>query len=190
MKEVQREIENRAGYRLAVDQHVLFDEVPAARAHEQRRDLLVEAVRFAFRSREFDGAADRVAQVDLAFDHVVPGRGIRVLEVRHEDIRARVERIDHHLAVGRAGDFDAAVLQVLGRGGDFPAAFAYGLRLGQEVRQLAGVELSLALRAAAEQLAPPGLELARELCDELQGRTAANFRVGGRQVAEQLDRVG
>ena len=52
----------------------------------------------------------------------VPGRRVRVLEVRHEDLRARVERVDHHLPIGRARDLDAPVLEVGGRLGDAPLA--------------------------------------------------------------------
>ena len=66
----------------------------------------------------------RVDQVRLALDHVRPGRRVRVLEVGHEDLRARVERVDHHLPLGRAGDLDAPVLEVGRRLGDLPVALA------------------------------------------------------------------
>src|SRR3546814_2726433 len=49
-------------------------------------------------------SGDRVAQVELALDQVVPGRRRRVLEVRHEDAGAAVQRVDDHLAVDGAGD--------------------------------------------------------------------------------------
>ena len=55
---------------LAVDQHVLFVEVPAARTHLQRRDLVVELVGLAA-LLERQRAADRLAEVDLALDLVV-----------------------------------------------------------------------------------------------------------------------
>ncbi len=48
---------------------------------------------------------------DVALDLVLPGRRVRVLEVGHEALGARVERVDDQLAVGRAGDLDAAVLR-------------------------------------------------------------------------------
>ena len=84
--------------------------MPAARAHEERRRALAERVVLAaFGLDVADGAADGVRQVDLALDQVVPRRRGRVLEVRHEDVRARVERVDDHLAVDRAGDLDAAI---------------------------------------------------------------------------------
>jgi DNA-binding transcriptional LysR family regulator len=40
-----------------------------------------------------------------------PSRAERVLEVGHEHLRAGVQRVDDHLALDRAGDLDAAVLQ-------------------------------------------------------------------------------
>ena len=58
---------------------------------------------------EPDRPVDRLGEVPLPVDHVLPGRRVRVLEVGHEDLRARVERVDHHLPVGRAGDLDAPV---------------------------------------------------------------------------------
>ena len=58
---------------------------------------------------------DRVDQVHVPLDLVAPGRGVRVLEVGHEALGARVERVDDELAVGRPGDLDAAVGVVAAR---------------------------------------------------------------------------
>ena len=71
----------------------------------------------------------------MAADLVGPGGGVRVLEVGHEAARARVERVDHELAVGRAGDLDAAVEVVARRRGDLPVALADLARLGEEVER-------------------------------------------------------
>jgi hypothetical protein len=89
---------------------------------------------------EGDGSADGVAEVDLAFDEVVPGGRGGVLEVGHEDLGAGVERVDDHLAVDGAGDLDAAVEQVGGERRDGPFGVADGPGFGQEVGALAGVE--------------------------------------------------
>ena len=109
VEEVQPEVEDAAGHRLAVDLHVLLRQVPAARTHEQRGQLVLQRVGLALRRDEIDAAADRVAQVDVALDVVVPARRVRVLEVGHEHLRARVERVDDHLAIDRPGDLDAAI---------------------------------------------------------------------------------
>ena len=109
--EVEPGVDEGARDRLAVDAHVLLDQVPAARAHEQRRDLVAELVLAPVVAGELDRALDRVGQVDLALDDVGPRRRQRVLEVGHEPARARVQRVDDHLAVDRAGDLDAPVLQ-------------------------------------------------------------------------------
>ena len=42
-------------------------------------------------------------------DHVRARRRVRVLEVRHEPLRARVQRVDDHLARRRPGDLHAPV---------------------------------------------------------------------------------
>ena len=69
----------------------------------------------AGRIGEVEPPAPAVAQVDLALDQFVPGRRGGVLEVGHEHLGARIERVDDHLGVGRPGDLDPPVLQV---GGD------------------------------------------------------------------------
>ena len=96
-------------------------------------------------------------EVLLAADDVLPRRRVRVLEVGHEDPRARVERVDDHLAVARgAGDLDAAVLEIGRNGRDAPVAFANLARRLEEVRKLARVDPLLPLGAREEQLlAPP-----------------------------------
>ena len=127
-------------------------EVPAARADEEDGGLVVELVTLSGgRVVEGDGAADGVAQVELAVEQVLPGGRGGVFEVGHEDLRAGVERVDDHLAIDRAGDLDAAVEQVGGQRRDGPVGVADVRGLGQEVGLLAGVERGLALDARGEQ---------------------------------------
>ncbi len=109
-----------------------------------------------------------VEDVPLPLDDVRPRRRAGVLEVRHEDLRARVERVDHHLAVDRPGDLDPAVLEVGRRRPDAPVAFADRSRLGEEVRPLAGVEPRLPLGAGREQLEPFCAEFTLEALDEAE----------------------
>ena len=116
--------------------------------------------------------------VPLPLDDVLPGRRVRVLEVGHEDARARVERVDHHLAVDRAGDLAAAVAEI-GRGlGDPPLAVADVRRLRQEARQRARVELELPLVPPLEQLAPPRIQLAVQARDEVERLAGEDLLVG------------
>ena len=74
MEEVEAEVEQAGRDGLAVDLEVPLDEVPAARPHEQRRHLVVQAVALAVGAVELDRAVDRVDEVRLALDHVVPRR--------------------------------------------------------------------------------------------------------------------
>jgi hypothetical protein len=57
----------------------------------------------------------------------------------------------------------------------------------QEVRQLAGVELDLALRAGRHQLAAARFELASELGEKSERPGAEDFRGGRRQSAADFD---
>ena len=58
----QREVEEAARDRRAVDFDVLLGEMPAARAHEERSDLRVQLVLLAFGRDVVDPAADRVGR--------------------------------------------------------------------------------------------------------------------------------
>ena len=111
--EVEAEVEQARRHRAAVHQHVRLLEVPAARPHDQRGEPLAEPVVPCPRGW-CTASVRRTASMQLTWpaDHIGPGRRQRVLEVRHEDPRARVERVDHHLGLGRAGDLDPPVVEV------------------------------------------------------------------------------
>ena len=96
-------------------------------------------------------------------DDVVPRRRVRVLEVGHEDAGARVQGVDHHLALDRAGDLDAPVLEVLPAARRPPVAGADCRGLGEEVGELAGVEAGLAGPARPRAARRRGAETAFEL---------------------------
>ena len=109
---------------------MFFGQMPAARPHEQDGGAFVEPIFFSLRIGESDCAANRVAQIDLAFHHVVPGRRVGVLEIGHENFRAGIERVDHHFAISRPGDLHSAVLQIARNRRAAPIAFAnvFGFR--------------------------------------------------------------
>ncbi len=94
-------------------------------------------------------------------------------------LRARVERVDDHFAVGRTGDLHPAVLQVGGRWGNRPLRLPDVPRLRQEIGQLAPVEPRLPLGALLQQLLAPRVELAGQRGDE-------SHRFGGQDFAVLL----
>src|SRR5439155_10443726 len=107
-----------------------------------------------------------VADVRLTLHDVLPRRGVRVLEVGHEDSRTRVERVGHHLAFNRPRDLAPAILKIVRRGRDSPLTLAQLARLRQEPGVHAGVELCLAFLPTPEQLESPRVELTLEALDE------------------------
>ena len=184
---VDRQIKQSSRDRCAVDQEVTLFEVPAARTHDQRRDLVVESVVLALGAGEFELAADCLAEGNLAGQHVVPGGRERIFEVAHKHASARVEGVDHHLRLGWACDLDSSILQRRGCRGDLPVTFANRLGLREEVEQAAGVEQQLAFRARREQFVAASAEFALKPRCEFEGSVRQHtFRHCG-NGADDLD---
>ncbi len=167
-REVDAEVEKAGRDGLGVHLHVLLGEMPAAGANEQHRDLVLQRIALLTRLHG-DRPLDGVREVQLAAEDVLPRRRVRILEVGHVDLRAGVERVDHHLAVARrAGDLDPPILQIGRSGCDLPVALPHGAGLLEEVGQLARRDPLLALGSSLEQLEPPATELALERVDEIE----------------------
>ena len=142
----------------------------------------LEPVLLALRAVVLDRPLDRVDEVDVPADLVVPGRRVRVLEVGHEPARARVQRVDHQLAVGRPGDLDPPVAVVLRRR-ERPASRPRGSRASpggsRACRRAPAPPPAPAERRAAR--APPRLEARVQLAHEVQ-------RLGAQDLLELLAR--
>ena len=128
VKKVQREIKQTRRNRFPVNEDVLLEQMPAARTHDERGRLVVEAVRFGGR-RKLDRPANRINEIRLSFDVVGPRRRMRVFEIGHKDARAGVQRIDDHLPIDRTGDLHAAVRQIGRNRRNRPVAVANLFRL-------------------------------------------------------------
>ena len=111
MEEVETEVDQAARHRRSVHDDVFLGQVPAARPHDDRGEVLAERIGLALGRGEVDGAVEGVAQVELTHDDVGSRGGGRVLHVGQPDLGAAVEGVDGHLAVGRSGDLDATVDQ-------------------------------------------------------------------------------
>ena len=182
VEEVQAEVDEPADERPAVQRQVRLVEVPAARPGQDHRQVVgvLQLVALALRRREGDGAPDGVGQVDLALDDVAPVGRVGVLEVGEPDAGAGVERVDRHLAAGRAGDLDPAVPQVARGRRDLPVGAA---DLGggvQERRPLAGRDPLPAGTSRGEQLVAPTAELPLQVGHERQ-------RLGGQHLLRAVD---
>ena len=162
----QSKVEKAPGDWFAIDQHMLLHQMPAARPGHQHGDLLIELVLFSSGIGEINRSANGVAQIDLTFNHVLPGRRVRVFKIRHEDLCAGIQRVDNHLAIGRPGDFDPAVLDVARDRRTLPVAFADLFRLGQEVEPFALMKPSLPFLPVLETLLAPRAEVTLQLCDK------------------------
>ena len=165
VEEDEAEVDETGGRRATIDLHVTLGKMPTAGPDDQGGDLVVDGVALAVATQR-EVMADGVTNVDLAVEHVVPGWGTRILKVGHEHPRAGVQGINHHLALGRAGDLDATIEQVLGRRGHRPRARPNLGGLGQEVGSQTGVELLLAYASTPKQLDATVSEGSHEVGDE------------------------
>ena len=147
VKKEEPEVEQPAGDRFTINQEMLFKQMPPAWPNEKHCAFFVQLVPLALRTREANRAADRVPQIDLAFNHIPPCRRVRVLEIRHKNLRTGVERVNNHLAIGRSRDFDTPILDVGRNGRAFPVAFADLFRFRQEIEGLPMIERVLPLAA-------------------------------------------
>ena len=95
---------------------------------------------------------------------------VAVLEIRHENVGARVEGIDDHLAIDRASDLDTAVLRrSAGAGAHPPVIFSDLARLLKEAGEFPAVEPQLARFPPLQQLETTGVESAMQHGQELDG---------------------
>ena len=127
---------------------------------------------------------DRVAQVELALDHVVPGRRVGVLEVGHEPVGARVQRVDDHLAVGRPGDLHPALLAAgSGAGATVQSSSRTEAVPGRKSSCSPAASRRPALGARRQQLAPALSELVAR-------SSATNSSASGVRIVSKLRIVG
>ena len=166
---VQPEVHERARHRPPVHLEVVLGQVKSAGTYVEDGGVLTELVVLALLV-VLDAAVDGVGQVDLPFHHVAPVRGVRVLEVRHEAARPRIERVDHHLPARGPRDLHPPVLKGVGDRSD-------GELLGRpgELERLAGVLTRLALRARVEQLPAAAVQLLVEAAYQRQSFGCQGF---------------
>ncbi len=149
---------------------MLLEKVIAAGPDQQRCGLLAQLVPLAVRRVGVrDGAPDGIHQVRLTADAVRPSWRIRILEIGHEHLRARVERVDDHLSIDRAGDLDPAVQQIRRWRSHVPVAFADSARFGQEGGLATGVERGLRFLSARQQFLDARPKSPSEIFDEGHG---------------------
>ena len=124
---------------------MFFVQMPAARPnHQDCQVFLVQNVVFTtVRCHPVQIAGNGFAQRPLAGQQIFPSRRSRVLEIGHIDFGTRVQGVDHHLGLHRAGNLNATIEQVGREFGDFPLAFADCTRVFPEVRGCTSIELRL-----------------------------------------------
>ena len=183
VQQIEREIDECARQRLAVHGQVTLVEVEAARADDEDGGIDDEGVILG-RGRIGEGqrATPAIDQIGLAVEDVVPRRRGRILEIGHEGLGARIECVDDHLASGRAGDFDAAVLEVARGARDRPIASADRCGIGPEVGQIAGIVSVLLVDPRGEQSAAARIEPAVDRAEQCKCGRGQDFP-GTRVVA-------
>src|SRR5206468_2910778 len=166
VEEVEPEVHQAPRDRYAVDDHVLLRQVPTTGPNQKGRGLPVQTVFLSFGTRELQGPPHRVEQVQLALDDVPPRGRVRVLEIGHEHLGARVQGIDHHLPIGRPGDLDLSIVQVRGKRSNLPRPLTDRGRLRKEFEHVAAIDPNLALCAAMQEILTRPIEVAMQVREE------------------------
>lgn len=110
------------------------------------------------------------------------------LEIGHVSVDVGVQGVNDHLAVGGAGDLDAAVDQTRGRGSSLPCGVLTDvLGLGEEVGQNTPVKLGLANLAALEEGLASVVEGAVQEGEEGEGLGGEDLAVDIVDLAEDGD---
>src|SRR5262249_11299819 len=143
----------------------------------------------SFGTAETNRSADRVAQIDLAFNHVVPRGRIGVFEIGHEHLRAGVERVDYHLAIGRSGDLNSAIAQIFRNGRACPVAITDVLCFTQKIQRLTRVKTRLPLVSHAQTVSTATAKFALHFRDKGHGTGGENFLESRSEPAAYLNTV-
>ena len=163
----EREVDERAGRRRPVDDHVPLGQMQTAGPHHQRGDPRMELVVLAgLGVVEGDHPPHRVTKVHLPGHQILPGRRGGILEVRHEHVGARVERVDDHLAIDGTGDLDRAFQEIAGSRRYLPIALADRGRFREKTERLATGPALASRRPGREELREPGTERAHQAGSE------------------------
>jgi len=113
---------------------------------------------------------------------------LRTFEIRHVSPDICIQRIDDHLAVGRASDLNPSVHQARRGIGSPPRRIITDVfGLGQEVREDSFVDFSLAEHAALEKLLAGLIEGSMEGCEEGAGFLGEDLAGSVADGAENLD---
>ena len=120
-----------------------------ARTNEEHRGLVVERIALVV-CLEGDRAVHGIAQMKLAIEAVRGRRTVRVLEVRHEHARTRVERVDDHLAIDWPRDLHTTIQDRGGQRRTTPSTLTHRARLRQEAKRLARSQPHLTLFACSQ----------------------------------------
>ena len=98
-----------------------------------------------------------------------------VLEIGHEHVRARVQRVDDHLAIYRSGDFYASVEQIGGNWRHLPFCLPNLRRFREKVGHLPGFKFLLAYASFRQQFLATRFELSRQIYEERPSFRAQNL---------------
>ena len=183
VEDVEAEVEQARADRRAVERRVLLDEMPAARAHDERRDLVVQRRScFSPASREIvrRTASRRLTCPSMQFAQVGEFASSKsAMKTLAPELSALINifRSTGPVISTRRSRRSA------GASGTRQSDVADSTRLLEEAGQLAGAEARGALVARGEQLAAPRVERALEARDERRVPPASGSRSHGRARA-------
>ncbi len=91
MEEKQPEIHQRSRHWDVANHHMAFHKVKTTRSHHKQRCRRIQTVDFILcRMLVGDGPGHRISEIDLAMDHILPGRRTGVFKIGHKDVSATI----------------------------------------------------------------------------------------------------
>ena len=177
VEEVEAEVEEAARNGRAIQGEVTLGKMEPPGAHDEHRGPLVQPVLFSAHGIvEGELPPHGIPEIQLPLDQVFPGRRVGVLEIRHEHVGARVERVDHHLAVGGSRDLDGAAEEVVRKGRHLPFLGADRSGPGEEVERLSLCETLQTHLALFQRFEDSGREGTSKILEEAQRLSIQDLR--------------
>ena len=162
-------VEEEGRNRIGPKANMLLCEVKASGSDEEDREFLPKPVLASIRTQVSDGPVDCISKVNLTLQGPLPCWRVGVFEIRHVNIRTRIETINHHLPVDRACDFDPPLAKVGGDWSDLPVGGSNLTRLAEKIGKCSCPKPCMSEGSLLQQRVQAWREFSDQIADKSKG---------------------